>query len=284
MQFQERQYTRYDYEAPVIFKKKDKSIWITAKILDVSLGGVLIKNEELPQLEELIEIRVVNLFNGTFISLEGKVVRIIAPPRGPGAGVEFVVPGSNRNLLRLIDILKKNKHLIAKGVSDIKEGDNDPAKVIQKCREILENAQYLDYYQTLGLPDDATFDEIIKRKKQLLDSLAVNIEKLSFNQKNLLHDAVSLVKRLTGILANPPRRLSYNVTIGKVSRDFLVVLQDKYNVDVKSHAEFWQQKYPHKIERAQELLVKVKKLKKEGNTQYLEVYRQLLELAPFFDL
>jgi hypothetical protein len=53
---------------------------------------------------------------------------------------------------------------------------------------------------------------------------------------------------------------------------------------VKSHAEFWQQKYPHKIERAQELLVKVKKLKKEGNTQYLEVYRQLLELAPFFDL
>ncbi|MGM0598008.1 MAG: PilZ domain-containing protein [Myxococcota bacterium] len=284
MQFQERQYTRYDYEAPVIFKKKDKSVWVAAKILDVSLGGVLIKNEELPQLDEIIEIRVVNLFNGTFITLESKVVRIVAPPRGPGAGVEFVVPGSNKNLLRLIDILKKNKNLVAKGVSGIKEGDNDPAKVVQKCHEILENAQYLNYYQTLGLPYDATFDEIIERKKQLLDSLAVNIEKLSSSQKSLLHDAVSLIKRLTGILANPPRRLSYNVTIGKVTRDFLLVLQNKYNVDVKPHAEFWEQKYPHKMEKAQKLLAQVKKLKKEGDTQYLEVYRQLLELAPFFDL
>jgi PilZ domain len=276
MIFRERQFERYTYKAPVLFKYDKFSMWQFGNILDLSLGGLLIKSDLLPNMEVIMEIKLANLIDGNFISLKGKVVRNVPAPRGPAIGIEFIIPKSSSELVRLCTILKNNQQPETKGRVTSSHVKKD---ILEYTRQLLDKAQFMDFYQTIDMKNSASMEELTIKRKEIMEKLAVSPEGFTDAETKLFDEGLRLVKRLTGILTNPVRRLGYDMAVGSVSPAVVKECYETYNVDIKPFKEYWEKKYSAKIEKATMMVNKAKATNDDGIIN--SVIKEAAILAPF---
>ncbi|MBU1219514.1 PilZ domain-containing protein [Myxococcota bacterium] len=279
MLFRERRFERFEYEAPVLYQTSSMRAWNYGIILDVSLGGLLIKSPNLPKAMEPMEIRLANMVDGNLIRLEGKIVRFVDPPRGPAMGIEFIIPESSSELKKLIENIKSTMKPIVDGKTVTAEQKDDAVKV---ARELLENATFMDYYGTLTLSFNALDEEVRKRCDDLIRQLSIQFQGIPEHESRLLHDGIDLVKRLSGVLGNPERRIGYDLSQGRVYPAVIELYAKRYNINLQSFIPYYNQKFPDKVKKHEKLMEKAHKELNSGNVEEgIRLMNEAKSLAPF---
>ncbi len=281
MLFRERRHERYDYQAPVLFKSDRFTLWRSGVIMDISLGGILLKSDHLPRSGDLLEVRIANLFEGTLLALKAKVVRQVSAPSGPAVGLEFIVPSSSPDLVRLCKLLQNNRGVDRKQQGRLTSTEAR-SHLLQLARSLLDRAQFMDFYQTLEVPPDAALEQLLLRKRELLETFGVNQEEFSSQELKILQEALSLIKRLTGILTNPQRRLGYDVARGEVCYTAVKEAHDLHKIDLAPFEAFWEKKYPKRTAEARTHWERAQKAQESGDLHTFETERNTSRsLAPF---
>lgn len=146
----------------------------------------------------------------------------------------------------------------------------------------MDRAQFMDFYQTLEVPKDAPHSEILNRKKELLEVFAVSQQGFQPQELKVLQECLSLIKRLTGILTNPQRRLGYDMAKGSVLYSVVKEAATMYNVDLTPFREFWRNKYAKRVKDAKGHYEQAKAAKKTGDmATYDKELGQARLLDPF---
>ncbi|MBN2725002.1 MAG: PilZ domain-containing protein [Deltaproteobacteria bacterium] len=279
MIFRERKYERFEYEAPVLYKAPDKNIWQYGIILDVSMGGLLIKSPNLPRKQSNLEIRLSNMIEGNFIRLEGKIVRFVDPPRGPAMGIEFLIPESSPELRKLIETIQISLRPIVNGQQATEEQKNE---AVRYARELLENASYMDYYSTLELKSDVLEDDLGVKSAEIVRTLSIQYQGISENESKIIHEAITMVKRISGILGNPERRLGYDLSSGKIEPSVVEYYAKKYQMDMSEFMSFYSHKFPERVKKAEKLMMLTREYLDSGNPMEAQrTSEEARKLAPF---
>ncbi|MBU1241302.1 hypothetical protein KJ865_16435, partial [Myxococcota bacterium] len=170
-------------------------------------------------------------------------MRTVPPPRGPAAGIEFLVPSATPELVRLCDILRQNQELTPPPLKGKVTSAIARREVIAKAKELLDKAQYMDFYQTLDVTPDISMTAMNTRKDDLIVLYSVSTDGFTPEEVSILSESIALIKRLTGILSNPQRRLGYDLARGKASPAVVRECHKDFGVDLKAFREFWESKY-----------------------------------------
>ncbi len=250
-----RRYPRFSYTAPVLFHLPDEPMWSIGTLVDVSLGGIFYRTNRIFTDKLQLQFRITNLIDGILVMVSGNIVRIMDDaPYGSSVGVEFVMPGSSPEIKRLCDYL-----MLAQPQTQIPSNKSqmastfDVKKALALGRTMLDNLQYMNYYQLVGLTHSATTVQLVQMRDTLLAELSVPQEGMLVADRKALTDALALVYQISDILCNPLKRLAYDLSQGQVDPFVVRTLAHDYQIDVRPFTALWQQKYADRIRRAAQL-------------------------------
>lgn len=277
-----RRYPRFSYTAPILFHLPGEPLWAVGTLVDISIGGVFFRTPRVIAEKHQLQFRIVNLLDGVLVMVSGSMVRLLdEAPYGTGVGVEFAMPGSSPEIRRLCDYLmtaQPDTRLQAKPAAST----FDMTKALTLARTLLDNVQFMNYYQLMGLTSSATPAQLVDMRNSMLAELSIPRDGLNAADRKTLDDALALMTQVSDILCNPHKRLAYDLSQGQVDPFVARELAHDYQIDVRPFSAVWQQKYPDRIRRAAGLW-------QESRADYIagrmedarEKAKEAMELDPF---
>ncbi len=278
-----RRYPRFSYTAPVLFHLPDEPLWSVGTLVDISIGGIFFRTPHVLRDKLQLQFRIVNRLDGVLVMVSGTMVRLLdEAPYGTGVGVEFAMPGSSPELRRLCDYLMTAQPDARLQVQTKAASTFDMTKALTLARTLLDNVQFMNYYQLMGLSASATPAQLVDMRNALVSELNIPREGLSAADRRTLDDALSLMVQVSDILCNPHKRLAYDLSQGQVDPFVVRELAHDYQIDMRPYSAVWQQKYPDRIRRAALLWQESRSAYLEGRVdEAREKATQAMELDPF---
>lgn len=278
-----RRYPRFSYTAPILFHLSNEPLWSVGNLVDISIGGVFFRTSRVLTEKLQLQFRVVNLLDGVLVMISGTIVRLLdEAPYGTGVGVEFAMPGSSPEIRRLCEYLMTAQPDARLQVQPAHASTFDMTKALTLARTLLDNVQFMNYYQLMGLSASAAPAQLIDMRNTLMAELNIPREGLNAADRKTLDDALALMLQVSEILCNPHKRLAYDLAQGHVDPFVVRELAHDYQIDVRPFSAVWQQKYPDRIRRAADLWKESRAAYIAGRTdEAREKATQAMMLDPF---
>ncbi len=276
MFFKERKYERYGYKAPVLFQKTGTHTWTWGVSNDISQGGLFLNtSDEGFEESSVITLNIVSLIKGILFSIDARIVRVV---QGRGIALEFVGASASPELKALISHLKSTWSPLSEGPPPTPW---EKEKALGLANTLMERAQFMDYYRILDLSTDATEEEVVKQATTYLESMLISQRGLTEREIRILKDAISLVKRLGGILANPTRRWSYNIAMGLALRETAEKIR-RSGMDLSPFHEYYTHRYKERAQKAAKIAEEFTIALSSGDSDRARQLREEgLKLNPF---
>jgi len=280
-----RRYPRFSYAAPVLYRLPDDTLWSIGTIVDISVGGIFFKTNHIVKERHTLQFRLANRLDGVLVMVSGSMVRILDDaPYGCGVAVEFSMPGSSPEIKKLCDyLMQAQPESMIPSMQQQAASTFDVAKSLSLARSILEDIQYMNYYQILGLTHSATTVQLVEMRNTLL--LQLNLpqqDSLLVADRKSLADAVGMVQQVGDILCNPLKRLAYDLSQGQVDPLVVRTLAHDYQIDIRPYSALWQQKHPDHIRKSAGLWQEAQADQAAGRIELArEKVREAMELDPF---
>ncbi len=280
-----RRFPRFSYAAPVLFRLPDERLWSIGTMVDISLGGIFFKTNQIVKERHTLQFRLANLLDGILVMVSGSMVRIVdEAPYGSGVAVEFAMPGSSPELKKLCDyLMQAQPESLIPSMKQQAASTFDIAKSLSLARTILEGIQYMNYYQLLGLTHSATTVQLVEMRNTMLTELSLpQQDNMLASDRKVLTDAVVMVQQVGDILCNPHKRLAYDISQGQVDPFVVRTLAHDYQIDIRPYSAVWQQKHPDRIRKSSELWQAAQDELSIGHPdEAREKVRQAMDLDPF---